>query len=122
MVVVRTASGWVALIDTNGDGTLADETPLADYLVKGQTFTFSRRGPRTAGPITGAVNLATDAGGRPRLSLVLDTAGHGTHVAGIAAGTTSTASTASTASRRVPRSSRSRSPTTRSAGSRPPAR
>ena len=87
VVVVRRASGWVALIDTNGDGTLADETPLADYLVKGQTFTFaSRRGPRGAGPITGAVNLSADAAGRPRLSLVLDTAGHGTHVSGIAAG------------------------------------
>ena len=85
VVVVRTASGWVALIDTNGDGTLAGETPLADFLVKNQTFTFgSRRG--AAGPITGAVNLSTDAAGRPRLSLFLDTAGHGTHVAGIAAG------------------------------------
>jgi peptidoglycan/xylan/chitin deacetylase (PgdA/CDA1 family) len=32
------------------------------------------------------VNLSLDAAGRPHLSLVLDTAGHGTHVAGIAAG------------------------------------
>ena len=87
VVVVRTAAGWVAFIDTNGNGSLADETPLADYLVRSQTFTFSpRRGPRVRGPITGAVNLATDAAGRPLLSLVLDTAGHGTHVAGIAAG------------------------------------
>ena len=87
VVVVRTAAGWVAFIDTNGNGSLADETSLADYLVKGQTFTFApRTAPRGRGPITGAVNLATDGSGRPLLSLVLDTAGHGTHVAGIAAG------------------------------------
>jgi tripeptidyl-peptidase-2 len=88
VVVVRTAAGWVAFIDTNGDGSLADETPLTDYLVRRQTFTFGLPGgPRGApGPITGAVNLSVDGKGRPRLSLVLDTAGHGTHVAGIAAG------------------------------------
>ena len=87
VVVVRTAAGWVAFIDANGNGSLADETPLADYLAKSQTFTFSARpGPRARGPITGAVNLAADAAGRPRLTLVLDTGGHGTHVAGIAAG------------------------------------
>ena len=87
VVVVRSAAGWVAFIDTNGNGSLADETPLGDYLVKGQTFAFRpRSGPRGTGPITGAVNLGVDEAGRPRLSLVLDTAGHGTHVAGIAAG------------------------------------
>ncbi len=87
VVVVRSASGWVAFIDTNGDGSLADEKPLADYLVRGGTFTFGLPGAaRTRGPITGAVNLSEDASGAPRLSLVLDTAGHGTHVAGIAAG------------------------------------
>jgi subtilisin family serine protease len=87
VVVARTAAGWVAFIDTNGDGSLVDETPIADYRVKGQTFTFAlRRGPHGQGPITGAVNLRTDAAGRPSLSLVLDTAGHGTHVAGIASG------------------------------------
>jgi hypothetical protein len=87
VVVVRTAAGWVAFMDLNGDGSLADETPVADYLVKAQTVTFApRQGPRGHGPITGAVNLTTDGAGRPVLSLVLDTAGHGTHVAGIATG------------------------------------
>jgi len=87
IVVVRGGSGWLAFIDTNGDGSLADETPLADYLARHETFTFRLpSGAPGSGPITGAVNLGTDAAGHPRLSLFLDTAGHGTHVAGIAAG------------------------------------
>lgn len=87
VLVVPGASGWVAFIDTNGDGSLADEAPLADYLVRRETFTFRlRSGAPGSGPITGAVNLGADAAGAPRLSLVLDTAAHGTHVAGIAAG------------------------------------
>ena len=89
VVVVRGASGWLAFVDTNADGTLADETAVADYLVRRETFTFrSRFAARGKGPITAAVNLADDAAhaGRPRLSFVLETAGHGTHVAGIATG------------------------------------
>jgi tripeptidyl-peptidase-2 len=87
VVVARAASGWVAFIDTNADGSLADESPIADYLERAQTFTFrAPTGAPGSGPIAGAVNLDTDASGHPRLSLVLDTAGHGTHVAGIAAG------------------------------------
>jgi subtilisin family serine protease len=88
IVVVRVASGWLAFVDANGDGSLGDEMPLADYLVRAETFTFSSRfAPRGRGPVTAALNLAEEPGtGRPQLTVVMDTGGHGTHVAGIAAG------------------------------------
>ncbi len=84
--VVRDSTGWKARIDTNGDGSLADETWLHDFLVQRETFTFW--GPRVVrghGPITAALNL-TDEDGRPKLAVYLDTSAHGSHVAGIAAG------------------------------------
>ncbi|MEK6767476.1 MAG: S8 family serine peptidase [Gemmatimonadota bacterium] len=85
VVVVRGASGWLAFVDSNGDGSLSDETAVADYLVRAETFTFSSRfAPRGRGPITAALNL-TDESGRPVLTFYLDTSGHGTHTAGIAA-------------------------------------
>lgn len=89
IVVARGESGWFAFVDTNGDLTLNDEPALADFLVRRQTFTFaSRFAARGRGPITAALNLGDDPGrpGRPRLAVFLDTSGHGTHVAGIAAG------------------------------------
>jgi subtilisin family serine protease len=86
VVVVKSNGRWIALIDTNGDGSLSDESPLSDFLVRQETFTMSSRFvPRGRGPITGAVNLS-EVDSRPRLSIVLDTGAHGTHVAGIAAG------------------------------------
>jgi subtilisin family serine protease len=88
IVVVRTSSGWVAFVDANADGSLTDERPLADYLVRHETFTFaSRYAARGEGPITAALNLSEERG-RPRLVVYLDTSGHGSHVSGIAAGYT----------------------------------
>lgn len=83
VVVTRATDGWVLLTDTDGDRSLAGERPVHDYLVARETFGWAPRG--RAPRLNLAVNLATVAG-EPRLDLVFDTGGHGSHVAGIAAG------------------------------------
>jgi len=78
LVVARASDGWFLTSDTDGDGSLADERAVRDYAVAGETFAY--------GPLTIAVNLTEAAGGHPDLALFFDNSGHGTHVAGIAAG------------------------------------
>ncbi len=83
-VVVRTLSGWVAFIDLDGDGTVGDEDPVRDFLDHRQSVTFADADAgRGEGPVGVVINLREEAG-RPALDLVVDNAGHGTHVAGIA--------------------------------------
>jgi subtilisin family serine protease len=77
LVVARASDGWFLMADTDGDGSLAGEDPVRDFAAAGQTFAF--------GPVTLAANF-DESGGQPVLDLVFDTSGHGTHVAGIAAG------------------------------------
>jgi len=86
VLVVRTASGWAVVPDGDGDGSLLDETPVHDYLVAGETFTWSARNDHHGdGPMTVAANLA-EVDGRPVLDLFFDNGAHGSHVGGIAAG------------------------------------
>jgi subtilisin family serine protease len=77
LVVARASDGWFLVADTDGDGSLVGEDPVRDFAAAGHTFSF--------GPLTLAANF-TEAGDGPVLDLVFDTSGHGTHVAGIAAG------------------------------------
>jgi subtilisin family serine protease len=77
IVVARASDGWFLLADTDGDGSLVGENPVRDFAQAGDTFSF--------GPLTLAANFS-DSGGAPQLDLFFDTSGHGTHVAGIAAG------------------------------------
>jgi subtilisin family serine protease len=82
LVVARASDGWVLLADTDGDGSLAGERAVRDYLAGRESFGWARRGR------TPRVNLAANLGekrGEPTLDLVFALDAHGTHVAGIAA-------------------------------------
>lgn len=83
VIVIRASDGWVLFADTDGDGSLANEKPVHDYLVARETFAW-HTGARLP-TITIAVNLREE-NGEPKLDLYFDTSAHGSHVAGIAAG------------------------------------
>ncbi len=83
VVVTRATDGWVLFADTDGDGSLENERPVHDYLQARETFGWSTGGRPS--PLGVAVNLA-DSAGVPRLDLVFDNSGHGSHVTGIASG------------------------------------
>ncbi len=90
LLVTHLQGQWVLFADTDGDGSLANEEPVRDYLIARETLGWAKAG-RPA-PLTVAVNLAappectTTSCPAPTLDLFFDTSAHGTHVAGIAAG------------------------------------
>jgi subtilisin family serine protease len=79
VIVVRASDGWVAFLDTNLNGSFEDEMPLHDYRLGRETLALGTK------PVTLAANLS-EVNGAPVLDFFFDTGGHGTHVAGIAAG------------------------------------
>ncbi len=84
LVVTRASDGWVVFADTDSDGSFSNERPVHDFLVARETFGWST--PGRPASLTIAANFSgTDAS--PTLDLFFDTSGHGSHVAGIAAGT-----------------------------------
>lgn len=83
IVVTRATDGWVLVADTDGNGSFAGERPVHDYLVARETFGWSAGGRPPL--MTIAANFS-NAAGEPELDLVFDSFGHGSHVAGIAAG------------------------------------
>ncbi|HMU60397.1 MAG TPA: S8 family serine peptidase [Gemmatimonadales bacterium] len=83
VLVTQASDGWIVMVDTDGNGTFAGERPVHDYLHGRDTFGWAP--PGKPSPLSVAVNIAVTAG-TPTLDLFFDTSGHGTHVAGIAAG------------------------------------
>lgn len=86
--VVNTEAGGdddaLVFVDTDLDRDWSDEVPLRNYHVAHQTFTFARPKSESQLPqLTCVVNVFP----RKRLAVIhFDDGGHGTHVAGIAAG------------------------------------
>jgi subtilisin family serine protease len=83
VVVAHDAEGWFVVADTDVDGSLDGELPVRDYVADRQHLAWARQGARPG--LRVAVNFSEHAH-EPVLDLYFDTSGHGTHVAGIAAG------------------------------------
>ena len=82
IVVTRATDGWVLFADTDGDGSLANEKPVHDFLQGYQTFGWAARGHQP--PVAVAANFGPDTAA-PTLDLFVDTGNHGTFVSGVAA-------------------------------------
>jgi subtilisin family serine protease len=79
VAALRRGDAWEVRIDTNGDGDLANETPLRLYREHRDVAHFPD-------PIRFAVACERIASDGSSIFLFFDTGGHGTHVAGIVGG------------------------------------
>ncbi len=83
---------WLVAVDTDGDGSLADESTLRDYHVNYDTFRLvAPDAPKARTLMAWSANVVTQddrlgAPRPPRLELHFDDGAHGSHCAGIAAG------------------------------------
>lgn len=74
----------VCYVDTNANRDFSDEKPLGNYKLNQDTFTFAReKREKQIVPLTIALNIFIK---KHKVVLHHDDGGHGTHVAGIAAG------------------------------------
>ncbi len=74
----------VCFVDTDGDRDFADEKALANYKLRFDAFTFAReKKEKQIEPLTCALNVFVK---QRKVAIHFDDGGHGTHVAGIAAG------------------------------------
>jgi tripeptidyl-peptidase-2 len=85
LVVFKGPDGkWVAYLDSNGDGNLADEKPTGDFSETYQAFQLRGRDLHAqANLMTFALNLWPED---KKAALYMADGAHGTHVAGICAG------------------------------------
>lgn len=88
----ESARVWLVAVDTDGDGSLADEAVLRDYRVNGDAFRLHAPDApeaRTLMAWSVTVRDEEDRRGRPlapRVEFHFDDGAHGSHCAGIAAG------------------------------------
>ncbi|MFZ5983633.1 MAG: S8 family serine peptidase [Acidobacteriota bacterium] len=75
---------WLAVVDTNADGSLADEKPVRDFAVAREAFELRGRDVHAQAKVMGfALNLWPS---EKKAALYMADGSHGTHVAGICAG------------------------------------
>lgn len=84
IAVFESGSGWLAYIDLDGDGNLTDEKAIRNYKENHSFFQFRGRDPKYERNLANfGLNIFPD---EYRVNFHFDGDGHGTHVAGIAAG------------------------------------